>query len=133
LAPPLSAALAGGARWSNALASPGVTLAPRPQLAGLGALGGRIAGEGPPLMTEYEPYGARHFLRNAAPEGASELRRHVVPLLSGEGLPKGASADTDRFQLPAILFYRTLVLRRSPSQRRPPSPYRLTWPGRYYD
>src|SRR5204862_7919620 len=103
LAPPLSAALAGGARWSNALASPGVTLAPRPQLAGLGALGGRIAGEGPPLMTEYRPYGARHFLRDAAPEGASELRRRVVPLLSGGTLGKGMTADTDRFRLSGLL------------------------------
>jgi hypothetical protein len=127
------AALAGGILWSNALAYQDVNLAPHGQLAELQTIGDRIAGQGPTLMTEYEPYGARHFLRNAAPEGASELRRHVVPLLSGESLPKGASADTDRFQLPAILFYRTLVLRRSPAQSRPPSPYRLTWRGRYYE
>ena len=127
------AVLAGGILWSNALAYQDVNLAPHGQLTELQTIGDRIAGQGPTLMTEYEPYGARHFLRNAAPEGASELRRHVVPLLSGEGLPKGASADTDRFQLPAILFYRTLVLRRSPAQSRPPSPYRLTWRGRYYE
>src|SRR5204863_1398351 len=86
----LIAALAVGVLWSNALAYHEVNLAPRPQLAELETIGGRIAGEGPTLMTEYQPYGARHFLRDAAPEGASELRRRVVPLLSGRGLPKAA-------------------------------------------
>jgi hypothetical protein len=84
-------------------------------------------------MTEYQPYGVRHFLRDAAPEGASELRRHLDPLLSGRGLPKGTYADTDRFELGPLMRYRTLVLRRSPAQSRPPSPYRLTWRGHYYE
>jgi hypothetical protein len=84
-------------------------------------------------MTEYQPYGVRHFLRDAAPEGASELRRRVVPLKGGGSLHKGQTADTDRFRLGAILTYRTLVLRRSPFQSRPPAPYRLIWRGRYYE
>ena len=33
----------------------------------------------------------------------------------------------------ALLIYRTLVLRRSPAQSRPPSPYRLIWRGDYYE
>jgi hypothetical protein len=129
----LIAALAVGVLWSNALAFHEVNLAPRSQLAELETIGGRIAGEGPTLMTEYQPYGARHFLRDAAPEGASELRRRLDPLLSGRGLPKGGYADTDRFELSSIMQYRTLVLRRSPSQSRPPSPYRLVWRGHYYE
>jgi len=129
----LLAALAAGVLWSNALAYRDVSLAPRDQLAELEAIGARIAGRGPALMTEYQPYGVRHFLRAAAPEGASELRRHLVPLRGGGALPKGASADTDRFRLRALLRYRTLVLRRSPAQSRPPSPYRLAWRGRYYE
>lgn len=129
----LVGAIAAGVLWSNALGYRDVNLAPRSQLAELETIGGRIAGQGPTLMTEYQPYGVRHFLRDAAPEGASELRRHVVPLLSGHGLPKGEYADTDRFKLGPLLRYRTLVLRRSPTQSRPPSPYRLTWRGRYYE
>jgi hypothetical protein len=84
-------------------------------------------------MTEYQPYGVRHFLRDADPEAASELRRRQVPLRSGQTLEKGKSADTDRFRLGALVVYRTLVLRRSPVQSRPPSPYRLTWRGDYYE
>jgi hypothetical protein len=129
----LLVAVAGGVLWSNALAYRDVNLAPRDQLAELETIGGRIAGEGPTLMTEYQPYGVRHFLRDAAPEGASELRRRVVPLKGGGSLHKGQSADTDRFRLGAILTYRTLVLRRSPFQSRPPAPYRLIWRGRYYE
>jgi hypothetical protein len=126
-------AVAGGVLWSNALAYRDVNLAPRDQLAELETIGGRIAGQGPTLMTEYQPYGVRHFLRDAAPEGASELRRRVVPLIGGGSLPKGQTADTDRFRLGAILTYRTLVLRRSPFQSRPPAPYRLIWRGHYYE
>jgi hypothetical protein len=129
----LLAAIAGGVLWSNALAYRDVNLAPRDQLAELETIGHLIAGQGPTLMTEYEPYGVRHFLREAAAEGASELRRRRVPLVGGGALRKGMSADTDRFQLGGLLVYRTLVLRRSPAQSRPPSPYRLIWRGDFYE
>ncbi len=129
----LLAAVGIGVLWSAALAYRDVNLAPREQLAELATIGHRIAGQGPTLMTEYQPYGVRHFLRNADPEAASELRRRRVPLRSGETLRKGTTADTDRFRLSGLLVYRTLVLRRSPVQSRPPSPYRLTWRGRYYE
>ncbi len=129
----LLAAIGVGVLWSGALAYRDVNLAPRDQLAELESIGPRIAGQGPTLMTEYQPYGVRHFLRDAEPEGASELRRRQVPLIGGGTLPKGESADTDRFRLSGLLVYRTLVLRRSPTQSRPPSPYRMAWRGRYYE
>jgi hypothetical protein len=145
----LVAVLAVGVLWSNALAYRDVSLAPRAQLAELETIAGVVGDTGPTLMTEYQPYGVRHFLRDAAPEGASELRRRTVPLVSGSGpcpsiavrtspggpcsLRKGFTADIDRFQLGAILTYRTLVLRRGPGASRPPSPYRLTYHGEYYD
>jgi hypothetical protein len=122
-----------GVVWSAALAYRDVNLAPRDQLAELETIGHRIAGQGPTLMTEYQPYGVRHFLRDADPEAASELRRRQVPLRNGRQLRKGKSADTDRFRLSGLEVYPTLVLRRSPVQSRPPSPYRLTWRGDYYE
>ena len=109
-----------GVLWSGALAYRDVNLAPRDQLAELETIGHRIAGQGPTLMTEYQPYGVRHFLRDSEPEGASELRRRQVPLAGGGTLPKGATADTDRFRLAGLLAYRTLVLRRSPDPESPP-------------
>jgi hypothetical protein len=126
-------AIAAGVVWSSVLTYREVNLAPRDQLAELELIGERIAGEGPTLMTEYQPYGVRHFLRDAEPEGASELRRRRIPLRGGKTAKKGRWADTDELATEGLLVYRTLVLRRSPSQSRPPSPYRLTWRGGYYE
>jgi hypothetical protein len=125
--------LGAGIIWSNALGYGGVSLAPRAQLGELETIGKRFAGVEPALMTEYQAYGVRHFLRDMAPEGASELRRRQVELSDGTTLEKGESADIDRVSLPAVLVYRALVLRRSPAASRPPSPYGLAWRGRYYD
>jgi hypothetical protein len=125
--------VAGGVLWSNALQYHDVWLAPRGQLHELETIGWRFAGDGPTLMTAYEPYGVRHFLRRADPEGASELRRRYVYLTNGKLLPKGSSADIDRIRLDGLLVYRTLVLRRGPAASRPPSVYRLVSSGRYYE
>jgi hypothetical protein len=127
------AAVAGGVLWSNALAYQDVNLAPRDRFAELQKIGERFAGQGPTLMTDYEPYGVRHFLRKEDPEGASELRRRTIPLRDGRSLPKLGVADIDQFQLAGLLVYRTLVLRRSPVASRPPSIYTTVWRGRYYE
>src|SRR5262249_20956972 len=126
-------AVAGGVLWSNALAYHDVNLAPRQQLVELEQIGHRFAGEGPALMTEYQPYGVRHFLRALDAEGASELRRRPIPLRNGAVLNKGTYADLSAFQPSAVRVYRTLVLRRSPLSTRPPAAYRLVWRGRFYD
>ena len=126
-------AVAGGVLWSNALAYQDVTLAPRERLAELERIGDLYAGQGPALMTEYEPYGARHFLRRMDPEGASELRRRVVPLRDGRPLDKLEVADLDEFMLSGLMAYRTLVLRTSPVESRPPSPFERVRRGRFYD
>lgn len=127
------ALIAAGVVWSNALAYRDANLAPRDQLAELERIGEDIAGQGPALLTEYQPYGARHFLREANAEAVSELRRREVPLRSGEVVTKGNWVDTDDLGLEGLGVYRTLVLRRSPEQSRPPSPYELRSAGEYYE
>jgi hypothetical protein len=122
-----------GLLWSNALGYHDASLAPYEQLHELESIGEEIAAEGPTLMTESQPYGVRHFLRAADPEGASELRYRPIPLREGGELEDGAWADTDQIELPSLLTYRTLVLRRNPAQSRPPSVYRLIRRGEYYD
>ncbi|HEU4393817.1 MAG TPA: hypothetical protein VFR04_09330 [Solirubrobacterales bacterium] len=122
-----------GVLWSNALGYHDVSLAPYAQLRELESIGEEFAGEGPALMTEYQPYGARHFLRDLDAEGASELRARPVPLVAGGELEKGEWGDTDQIALVSLLTYRTLVLRRSPAQSRPPSAYSLVRRGDYYD
>ena len=127
------AAIAGGVLWSNERAYQQVWLAPRPLLEELQGIGDRFAGQGPTLMTEYQIYGVRHFLRDMDPEGAPELRRRQIPLVNGELLEKGTAADIDEFQLGGVLEYRTLVLRRSGVASRPPSAYELASRGPYYE
>jgi hypothetical protein len=127
----VGAAVIGGIAWSNVLAYRAVWLAPN-RLVELEHVGKRFADEGPALMTEFEPYGARHFLRRLDAEGASELRRRFVYLQSGQPLASQAYTDIDRIRLSDLLVYRTLVLRRSPVESRPPSVYRLVWSGRWY-
>ena len=95
----LAAAVVGGVAWSNVLAYREVWLAPRARLAELESIGKRYAGQGPALMTEFEPYGARHFLRRLDAEGTSELRRRLIPLRSNQPLAPLAYADVDRFRL----------------------------------
>lgn len=126
-------AIATGIVWSDLLGYHDVSLAPHAQFAELAQIGERIAGQGPTLMTDYSPYGARHFLREAEAESASELRTRPDLLISGQPLAKATTADIDQFELRELLIYRTLVLRRSPVASRPPSPYRLVLRDRYWD
>ena len=127
------ALLLAGVLWSNALGYHDVSLAPYEQLRELESIGEEYAGEGPTLMTEYQPYGVRHFLREADGEGASELRFRAVPLREGGELEKGAWGDTDAIDDSALFTYRTLVLRHSPAQSRPPSVYALVRDSEYYE
>jgi len=129
----LTIVIAGGVMWSNVDQYHDVWLAPRGQLHELETIGHEFAGDGPALMTNYEPYGARHFLRKLDPEGASELRRRFDYLVDGSMLDKGGSTDIDRIRLDQVLVYRTLVLRRGPAASRPPSVYKLVWSGRWYE
>jgi hypothetical protein len=126
-------AIAGGVLWSNVLAYEEAWLAPRARLVELERIGERYAGQGPALLTEYEPYGARHFLRRLDAEGASELRRRLVALQSGSPVVPQGYVDVDRIRLSDVLAYRTLVLRRSPVESIPPSSYRLVSRGQWYD
>lgn len=122
-----------GVLWSNALGYREAFLSPYDKLSELERIGHRIEGEGPALLTEFEPYGARHFLRKADAESASELRRRLVPLRTGFPLDTGATADIDEFSLEGLLPYGTLVLRRSPLASRPPLPFELTEAGDYFE
>jgi hypothetical protein len=126
-----------GVLVSNVLAYDDAWIAPRDHLAELEKIGEEFASQGPALMTEYQPYGVRHFLRELDAEGASELRRRQIPRRDGGDTSKGAWSDTDQLvlspDLEGLLTYRTLVLRKNPRQSRPPEPYELVYSGEFYE
>lgn len=126
--------VAGGVLWSNTLQYREVWLAPYGQLRELEMIGEQFAGQGPALMTEYNPNAVRHFLRRLDAEGASELRRRLVPLATGRTLDKAEFADIDELELASLTqTYPLLVLRRSPVGSRPPGAYQLALRGAWYD
>jgi hypothetical protein len=125
--------IAAGVLWSNVLAYRAVNLAPRDQLLELQHVAALAAGRGPALYPDASIVGARHILRAADAENASELRRRRVPLRDGSTLPPDAQADVDDFDQKQLLVYRSLILRRAPDASRPASAYRLRWAGRYYE
>jgi hypothetical protein len=133
VAPLVIGLLAVGVLWSNGAAYSQVNLAPRDRLAEIGAFAGRIAGRGPTLTTEPELYADRHFLRAADPEGASDYRPRQDALSDGRTLVREAWADLDSFAPASLVPYRTLVVRRSPVESRPPFPFERTWRGLWYE
>jgi hypothetical protein len=128
----LAALVAGGVLWSNVLQYRDVWLAPRGQLAELAEIGERYAGQGPALMTEFNPWG-RHLLRTLDAEGASELRVRPIPMRDGQLLAKGASADVDQVDDDALRVYRRSSCAARRMRSRPPSDYRLVSAGRFYE
>jgi hypothetical protein len=129
----LFVALTFGVLASNALAYHDVSLAPRDRLDELERIGKRISGEGPSLYTEFEEFG-KHFLRNSDPAGSSEgWQRRLFPVRDGQYARMGLSYNLDDFPLAYVRYYRTVVLRRSPTDSRPLAPYERIYSGRFYD
>jgi hypothetical protein len=121
----IAVAITIGVLLSNYFAYHDVALADRDRLVELEKIGKQFAGEGPTLMLEHDALGVRHFLREAGAESPAQLSQHPIPLRTGEKLKPEALGDIDNFKNAAVLRYRTIVLRRSPTGSRPPSPYGL--------
>src|SRR5262249_13939172 len=113
----------------------GVQLAPASRLMELEQIGSKFSGQGPALLTEYESYGARHFLRGLAAQTTSGLRVDQIYLrTTGEGAVAYTSPVVDEIRLDQLTpDFLTLTMRRTGVASRPPSAYRLRWSGRYYD
>ncbi len=121
-----------GVLVSNVMQYRVVWVAPSDEMRELEAIGASTA-PAPALLLDYNPVGARHFLRALDVEGAGELRYHQIPMYSGAGLDKAAYADVDDFPVSSLQPYRTLVLRTSVTASRPPSTYDVLVPGRSYE
>jgi hypothetical protein len=107
-------------------------LAPKDRLAELQRIGQLVSGKGPTFVNDYEVYADRHFLRDGAPVEPAEYREADLPTTTGALLVKTAYADLDSFSLATLLPYRSVVVRNSPVESRPPSLWNIVWSGRYY-
>jgi hypothetical protein len=134
--PIAAAAIAGGVLWSNALAYHDVTLAPRAQLHELEVIGDKFADQGPTLLSDFDPYASRHFLRNMDVHGTSGLRPFRIPAADGRHYDQRVGdfrVETEGFYIPSLLGYRTIVRRQTPAASHPSSAFRLAWSGRYWE
>ena len=127
------AAIAAGVLWSNGTQYRGVLVAPSARLMELETIGAKFSGKGPALLTEYESYGARHFLRGLAAQTTSGLRVDQIYLRNGSTAVIGVSPDVDEIRLDQLLQFPIVITRRTGVESRPPSAYTLAWSGRYYD
>jgi len=128
-----AAGIATGVVGTNLVAYSEVSLAPRERFEELELISDRIAGQGPALVAEYEPYATRHFLRDSAPEAPAELGGDLIPLRSGEPSAQSEPVDLDRLRFRALLGFPIIVKRVSPLSSRPPGPYELDFAGEYYE
>ena len=95
------------------LASAGASLAPYERLGELDEIDQRFAGEGPAILSK------------RAPTPPTSWRASIQP----SDVPPTPTGSNYR----EVLDYPLLVVPRSPSQSRPPSPYRRVWVGEDYE
>jgi hypothetical protein len=119
--------------WSTIAIARDVYVAPRARLAELRDVGRALRDRGPSLQLDFDVYGDRWFLRDAAPEGATDLREREVHRATGGEFPPLSTADVDDVATADLWAYRTIVRRRSPVASRPPGAFRLTYAGRYWE
>jgi hypothetical protein len=129
----LTAIVAGGVLWTNALAYSNASVAPRGRLAELAAIGTRFHGQARAFYNQADEY-AIHFLRSEAPDdpatGSAEPRPDLPPRTPNQArLPW----DPDDLSQAYLQSFRLLVLGRSPRISRPPADFALVYQGRYYD
>ena len=129
----LLAVLAVGVLWSNVRGYHDALLAPYQRMNELAHIGGLVGGQGPTLINDYEVYADRHFERAGAPTEPAEYRPANLPTTRGALLVKTAYADLDSFSPSTLYPYRSIVVRNSPVESRPPSIYRLVYSGSYYE
>jgi hypothetical protein len=128
-----AAVLVAGCAWSTAAVARDIQVAPRERLSELREIGRLTAGRGPTLQLDFDVYGNRWFLRDAAPDGATDLRERHVRGYDGNDFPRLASVEIDDVVAQDLWNYRIVVRRRAPLLSRPPSAFRRIWAGAYWE
>ena len=128
-----AAVLVAGCAWSTAAVARDVRVGPRERLAELRELGRLTAGRGPALQLDFDVYGNRWFLRETAPDGATDLRERHVRGYDGNDFPRLASVEVDDVVAADLWNYRIVVRRRAPLLSRPPAAFRRIWAGAHWE
>ena len=130
----VAAAVAGGVLWSNALGYGGASLAPRDQLARARADRRADRGAGPDADDRVRAVRRAPFPPRRRPRGhLGASPPHGPAARTASASPRASPRTPTAIDPAALAFYRTLVVRRSPAQSRPPLAYRLIWRGEYYE
>jgi hypothetical protein len=125
--------LLAGCAWGTAAVVRDVRVAPRERLSELREVGRLIAGRGPTLQLDFDVYGDRWFLRDAAPDGATDLRLRHVRGADGNEFPRLASVEIDDVVAVDVAPFRVIVRRRSPVVSRPPAAFERIFAGEYWE
>lgn len=125
--------LLAGCAWSTLAIARDVRVAPRERLTELREIGTLVAGRGPTLQLDFDVYGNRWFLRDAAPDGATDLRERHIRGADGNDFARLASVEVDDVVAADLAPFRILVRRRSPVASRPPAAFRRIWAGEYWE
>lgn len=128
-----AAVLLAGCAWSTTAVVRDVQVAPRERLSELREIGRLTAGRGPTLQLDFDAFGNRWFLRDAAPDGATDLRERHVRGADGNDFPRLATVEVDDVVTADLWNYRILVRRRAPLLSRPPSAFRRIWAGAHWE
>ena len=125
--------LLAGCAWGTIAVARDVRVAPRERLTELREVGRLIAGHGPTLQLDFDVYGNRWFLRDAATDGATDLRLRHVRGADGNEFPRLASVEVDDVVPADLAPFRVIVRRRSPLASRPPAAFERIFAGEYWE
>ena len=129
----LAGALVLGCGWSTADVVLETRVGPRERLAELREIGEKLAGRGPTLQLDYDVYGNRWFLRDAAPDGATDLRQRHVRGVNGQDFAEHSSVEVDDIIPEDVWPFTIIVRRRAPLASQPPYAFRRIWAGRFWE
>lgn len=117
---------------SDGLLYHGTNLAPTQRYEELAHVAGSQVGSGPTLINDFDEY-AVYMLRDGAADGPGLPDSGPFTFVARVPQLYGHSYDLDAISLPSVERFNTIVMRRSPGWSRPPSNFRRTFRGGYYE
>jgi hypothetical protein len=130
LVPVLTAlTLLGGVLASDLVQYHDTDLAPTARYDELASINSRFAGHGPALFTDFDEY-SLYELRDLDVGGPDFIYPPVG--LKSITTGHGGQVQLSRARAAALRAYPLIITRRDPTAIRPPSAYRLSWQGTYY-